>query len=142
MDAFGYISSKVFTRLKPSRISGVGVFAVRDIPCSSKIFEPWLGETGNYPIAEELLKTLPYDLYHHVKSIFLYGPDFPSNSDTHVWLTKGCHWIHTTPYYFVNSGKNHNFDKDTRLTTRDIREGQEIVSNYQRYERLDRKKIL
>ena len=135
MDAFGYISSEVFTRLKPSKISGIGVFAVRDIPSSSKIFEPWLGETGNYPITEDQLSSLPYDLYHHIKSIFYFHPDFPKNTDTFVRLTNGCHWIYTTPYYFVNSSSNFNFNKDSFETTRDIKAGQEITSNYQRYAR-------
>lgn len=142
MDAFGYISSKVFTRLKPSKISGVGVFAVRDIPSSSNIFEPWLGDTGTYSVKEEQLKTLPYDLYHHIKSIFLYGPDFPKVTDTFVHLVHNCHWVYTTPYYFVNSGKNYNLDKDSLLTTRNIRAGQEIISNYGRYEKLNTKSLI
>ena len=30
MDAIGYIESKVFVKVQPSKISGVGVFAIRD----------------------------------------------------------------------------------------------------------------
>ena len=143
MNPFGYISSKIYTRLKPSKISGVGVFALRDIPSSSSIFDTWQGETGVYAIKEEELKTLPRELYHHIKSLFLYGPDFPSNTDTFIKLVNNCHWVYTTPYYFVNSSQSdYNLDKDTLLTTRDIKAGEEILSNYRRYERLAPKDII
>ena len=63
--------------------------------------------------------------------------DIPNNSGTLIELTKGCHWIYTTPYYFVNSSlqEDHNFDKDTYLTVKNIKEGQEILSNYKRFEK-------
>ena len=137
MDVFSYIESKVLTRIKPSKIQGVGVFAICDIPSSTFIFEPWLGKTGSYTVKEEDLVTLPKELYSHIKSIFLYGPEFPKKTDTYVHLTKGCHWIYTTPYYFVNSGGDtYNIDKDTLRATRDIKAGEEILSNYGRYERI------
>lgn len=143
MTPFSYIANKVFVKLKPSKISGVGVFAIRDIPTSTFLFEEWQGETGCYPIKEEELKTLPPELYSHIKDIFLYSPDFPSDTDTYVTLTKGCHWIYTSPYYFVNSGfTKANMDKDTLLSTRNIREGEELLSNYGRYERFPKKSLL
>lgn len=143
MTALSYIQQKVLVKLKPSKISGVGVFALKDIPTSTFLFEVWQGETGFYPIPEEELKILPRELYLHIKDIFLYGPDFPSDTSTYVHLTKGCHWIFTTPYYFVNSGfEKANMDKDTMKSTRFIRAGEEILSNYGRYERFPKKKLL
>jgi len=143
LNVIGYIESKVFVKVQPSRISGVGVFAIRDIPAHTLLFEPWLGKTGTYPISEERLEKLPPLLYKHIKDVFLYGPDFPSNTDTYVTLTNGCHWIYTTPYYFVNSGFGRaNIDKDTKKSTRNILAGEEILSNYGRYERFDKKELL
>jgi hypothetical protein len=140
---FSYIESKVLVRVQPSKISGVGVFALKDIPTSTSLFEPWLGETGVYAIPESKLITLPKLLYRHIKDIFLYGPDFPSNTDTYITLTNGCHWVYTTPYYFVNSGfSNANMDKDTMKSTKFIPEGKEILSNYGRYERFDSKQLI
>jgi hypothetical protein len=96
-----------------------------------------------YSISEEKLKTLPSELYSHIKDMFGYGPDFPSNSDSFVKLTHGCHWIYTTPYYFINSNlNNYNLDKDTLLTTRVIYRGEELSSNYGRYERFDKKDLI
>jgi hypothetical protein len=143
MTPFEYISTKIFVRLKPSRIQGIGVFAIKDIPFQTNPFEVWNGDTGLYPILESELLLLPNELYTHIKDIFLYGPDFPSDNRTYVKLTKGCHWIYTTPYYFINSGLNKsNIDKDTFLTNRIIYKGEELLSNYGRYERFNKKDLL
>ena len=143
MTPFEYISTKVFIKLKPSRIQGIGVFAIKDIPSDTDPFGMWEGITGMYPISEDELKSLPKELYDHIKDIFLYGPEFPKDTRTFVKLTNGCHWVYTHPYYFVNSGFNKaNIDKDTLLTKRFIHSGEEILSNYGRYERFDKKQLL
>ena len=143
MNAFNYILNYVFVKLKPSKIQGVGVFALRDIPKNTYLFQSWNDDSDYYPIEESKLQTLPKELYSHIKDIFLYSPEFPKDTNTYIQLTKGCHWIYTTPYYFVNSDiKNYNIDKDTFKTTRDIKVGEEILSNYGRYERLDKKDMI
>ena len=70
MTPFEYISNKVYTKLKPSKIQGIGVFAVKDIPMNTNPFEPWDGDTGLYPISEIELLSLPNELYSHIKDIF------------------------------------------------------------------------
>jgi hypothetical protein len=143
VDAFSYVKEKVLTSLKPSRVSGIGVFALVDIEPGIALFDPWLGKTGLYPIPETTLRTLPNSLYRHIKDIFLYGPDFPSDSSTYIKLTNGCHWVYTTPYYFINSGGSKaNVDKDTNTSTRFIKAGEELLSNYKRYERYTYKDLL
>jgi len=129
VNAFNYILNYVFVKLKPSKIQGVGVFALRDIPKNTYLFQSWNDDSGYYSIEESKLQTLPKELYSHIKDIFLYSPEFPKDTNTYIQLTKGCHWIYTTPYYFVNSDiKNYNIDKDTFKTTRDIKVGEEILS--------------
>lgn len=143
MDAFSYIKNHIFIKLKPSRLQGVGVFAIRDIPADTFLFENWKGDTSRYSISEVELQTLPKELYTHIKDIFLYPPNFPNDTDTYITLTNGCHWIYTTPYYFVNSDiQNANMDKDTMKSTRPIKAGEEILSNYGRYERLQQKDLI
>lgn len=139
MNVYSYILNHVFVKLKPSRLQGVGVFALRDIPKDTFLFERWTGNTGSFAIPERQLRELPKELYTHIKDIFLYSPDFPLDTDTYIDLTKGCHWIYTTPYYFVNSDvDNANIDKNTQRTLRDIKAGEEILSNYGRYERFSK----
>lgn len=142
MDVYSYILNHVYVKIKPSRLQGVGLFAIRDIPKDTFLFERWTGATGTYPIPERYLRELPVELYLHIKDIFLYAPNFPLNTDTYVDLTNGCHWIYTTPYYFVNSGLDKaNIDKDTQKTLRNIKAGEEILSNYGRYERFSKELI-
>lgn len=137
MNAYSYISNHIYTKLKPSNLQGIGVFAIRDIPKGTYIFKKWAGETGSYSLSEEQLLCLPKELYSHIKDIFLYSSDFPKDTDTYIDLTYNCHWVYTTPYYFVNSDlKYFNLDKDTHRVVRDIKRGEEILSNYGRYERL------
>lgn len=143
MNAYNYISKNIFVKLKPSKVDGVGVFAIKDIPKDTFLFEIWKGESGYFPIKEKELQKLPKDLYNHIKDIFLYSPDFPNDTNTYIQLTNGCHWIYTTPYYFVNSDiSKFNIDKDTFKTTRDIKRGEEILSNYGRYERLQKEDLI
>lgn len=143
MTPFEYISTCVYTKLKPSKISGVGVFAIKDIPPDINPFQVWNGKTGLYPITESELQILPSELYKHIKDVFLYSPNFPHDSQTYVNLVNNFHWIHQNPYYFVNSGfEKSNIDKDTLLTTRSIFTGEELLSNYGRYEKFEKKKLL
>lgn len=143
MDEFSYIFNHVLVKVKQSRIHGVGLFAIKDIPVGTEMFKPWDGPTGRYIISENKLLTLPSELYRHIKDIFLYGPNFPQDTSTYITLTNSCHWIYTTPYYFVNSDiKNFNIDKDTLKSIRDIKSGEEILSNYGRYERLSKKELI
>lgn len=143
MDAYDYIKNHVFVKIKPSKIHGVGVFALKDIPKDTYLFHVWGGHSGYYPIEESKLQTLPKELYSHIKDIFLYSPEFPSDTKTYVQLTNGCHWIYITPYYFVNSSiDKFNMDKNSFKTTRDIKRDEEILSNYGRYERLQKENLI
>ena len=143
MTPFEYISTKIYVKLKPSRIQGVGVFAIKDIPFGIYPFEKWEGSTSIYPITEQEMKTLPPELYSHIKDVFLYSPNFPSDTNTYIHLVNGCHWIYTNPYYFINSGfDKYNIDKNTLLTNRFIYKGEELLSNYGRYEKYSQKELI
>jgi len=137
MTPISYVQNNVFVKLKPSSYQGIGVFAIRDIPKNTFLFEPWTGKTGTYELSDEQINKLPTELSKHIRDIFLYHPKFPNNNSTIIELTNGCHWIYTTPYYFVNSGfiDGYNLCKDTYITVRDIKQGEEILSNYKRFEK-------
>lgn len=140
MDAYNYIKNHVFVKLKPSKISGVGVFAIKEIPIGTELFHVWEGETGFYPISQSELNDLDSDLQNHIHDLFLLSTQFPSDTNIYVKLTKGCHWIYTNPYYFVNSGfytNNSNIDKESMKSIKHIRKGEELLSNYQRHEKID-----
>jgi hypothetical protein len=145
MDAYNYIKNNVFVKLKPSNISGIGVFALRNIEKDTLLFESWEGDTGFYPISQQELETLDEELRRHIRDLFLFSTDFPTDTNIYVKLTNGCHWIYTNPYYFVNSGYydgRSNIDKDTMMSIRPIKKGEELLSNYPRYEKMDSKNII
>jgi hypothetical protein len=142
MDAFSYIKNHVFVKLKPSPLAGIGVFSIRDIPVDTFLFTEWQGETRFYPITQFQLNELEYELREHIRDMFLFSSDFPTDTNIYVKLIHGCHWIYTNPYHFINSGfykKNSNVDKDSMKSTRFIKKGEELLSNYERYEKIDKK---
>jgi SET domain-containing protein len=144
MDAYNYIKNCVFVKLKPSNISGIGVFAIKDIVKDTLLFQLWEGETGFYPITQNQLSELNEELRQHIQDLFLFSSDFPKDTSIYVKLTNSCHWIYTNPYYFVNSGyyeTKSNIDKNSMKSIRDIKKGEEILSNYQRYEKINKKII-
>jgi len=145
MDAIGYIKNHVFVKLKPSRIAGVGVFAIKEIPVNTHIFKIWEGETGIYPISQDEINSLEYDLQVHIRDLFQYSTDFPIDTNLYVRLINGFHWVYTNPYLFLNSGlyeNKSNIDKNTGQSIRHIKCGEELLSNYGRNDRFDLKKIL
>lgn len=145
MDAFDYVKSHVFVRLKPSKIAGIGVFAIRDIPTDTFLFKVWEGKTGFYPISQIELNELGSELKTHILDMFEYSNEFPTDTNIYVELTNGCHWIYTNPYYFINSGyyeEKSNLDRNTMKSVRLIKKGEELLSNYKRYEKMNNKTII
>lgn len=143
MTPYEYISSKIYTVLKPSSISGIGVFSIKEIPDNTNPFEHWNGKSGMYKITKEEFDSLPIELQNHIRDIFLYPSDYPNDTNVYIKLQNGCHWVYTTPYYFMNSSTiKFNISKDTMKTVREIRKGEELLSNYKRYERLNKKDLI
>ena len=66
MSPYQYVLQKVFVTLKPSSYDGVGVFALKDIPKNTSLFEPWEGETGIYQLTEQEINSLPKKLKKHI----------------------------------------------------------------------------
>lgn len=145
MDAYSYIKNHLFVKLRPSRISGVGVFSIRDIPIDTVLFKKWDGDTGFYPLSQSQLNLLDIEIQSHIKDIFIYSTDFPNDTNIYIKLTNGCHWIYANPYYLVNSGYYNgksNIDKDSMKSLRLIRVGEELLSNYPRYEKMELQTII
>lgn len=138
MNPFDYINNHIYFRLKPSPISGIGLFAIKDIPIDTYIFKEWDGPTGVYPISQLQLSKLDYEIRQQVREFFAYSTEFPSDTNIYIKLINGFHWIYINPYYFINSGyydNKFNVDKETMKTTRLVKKGEELLSNYSRYDK-------
>jgi uncharacterized protein len=118
----------VYTRLKPSKIHGVGVFAIVDIPKGTDVFadedEPivWIDKST----VEALPKPLG-ELYHSFAIIKeeKYGCPRSFNNLTISW------------YLNHSERPNMTADSDYRFyAVRDIRAGEELTIDYRSYSEL------
>lgn len=112
-----------FTRLKPSPIHGVGVFAIRPIAKGSCVFSAdrssfvWVSKKRieDFPV---WLKQL-YDDFYLIKS-----------DDNYACPTD---FNHLTVLWYLNHADNPNVQADHALrffALRDIDEGEELTANY------------
>jgi hypothetical protein len=137
MTVFEYIKNCVNVKLAPSKIHGVGVFALRDIEVKENLFVEWKRDSGPYFLNQTDFFKLEENVINHLYDMF----EFQKHDG--VWkmeilLEKDCHWIFKTPLHWVNSCSWNdvpNFDKETMLATRKIKKGEELLTQYGKYEK-------
>lgn len=113
------------TRLRPSSVHGIGVFALRDIKAGEHVFEVWKGETGMYIITNDEYNSLSPELKEYLFA--MYGPTGC------LKLYHNCHFVLITPQYFTNTQYDKgNVDCSTYRALMDIPCGAELFSNYGR----------
>ena len=130
------IKNDVYCRLRQSGISGVGVFAIRDIPAGIDPFrEPedikWVSFSK-----KELEKTHP-DVLRLIKDLFVFD--------------KGAYWIPEQGLQtlcivqFLNHSENPNLTIDRKgeiiKTKRKIKKGEELTVNYRAFDEETEEKI-
>ncbi len=117
--------SGVYTRLKPSPIHGVGVFAIRDIPKGTYMFEP--DDDNLVSVRAGETKGLPADVRELYEDFCVLKGDMyecPSS------LNK------LTPAWFLNTSNDPNVAADLSLkfyAIRDIEAGEELTADYAAY---------
>lgn len=118
-----------YCRIKKSKINGVGVFAIRNIPKHINPFNTAkAGEWQKFKIAE--LKNLDKGILTMVNAFFTV------QKDGTLYLPKGG-LNDMNISYFMNDSKNPNvkMDKDevNFLTIRKIKKGEELTVSYETY---------
>ena len=116
---------RVYTRLKPSKIHGVGVFAIMDIPKGTYVFRE--DDESIVWVEKESLQFLPTE----VKELY---DDFCIIDGKRY----GCprHFDALTPSWYLNHSETPNVaaDKDFRFfALRDIKIGEELTTDYRTY---------
>lgn len=137
MTPFCYIQNCVNVKLAPSTISGVGVFALRNILKGETLFQPWQGATGSYPILQSELDSLPSNIRNHVYDMFQFKKE-DSEWVFKVDLTHGCFWIFNSPTHWINScswNEEPNVDLGSNQSIKNISSGKEILTKYGKYQR-------
>lgn len=122
---------QVYTRLKVSRIHGVGVFAILDIPRGTYVFE---GDTSDIVWYDE--KDL--DLPHQPESVQKLYEDFCILKTEKGRRKLGCpaNFNNMNSSWYVNYSDKPNlaFDEENGFyTLRDIQEGEELTVDYDTY---------
>lgn len=126
--AFNHLVNNIKTDVRPSKIQGVGVFAIRDILAGENVFPKWDGETAIYIIPNDMLDTIPNYIIDLMNRYFI-------NKETDVKLIRlfnGLNFVSNNISY-CNSAwpikENINITNDG-IAMRDIKAGEEILEWY------------
>ena len=130
MNVLEYISNSIKSCAKPSKIHGIGLFALTDIEKGEEVFPKWEGKTGWYSVKLKLAKKLPEDVLFYILRSFA-SDIIDDNSNVRFMLTKDCNFLFSNPIAFVNTkGILGNIDSLTGLAIRNIKKGEEILGTY------------
>ncbi len=145
MSPFEYLQNHVVSVIKPSRISGVGLFAIRDIDPGTHLFTPWSGESGVYSITHTELFQLSDHLQDHLLSIFDKNLFYVDKDGVERVVEKeygklffilehGYHWQSIWPKMYMNSGlhlaNTRCINNNNSITIRKIIKGEELLASY------------
>jgi SET domain-containing protein len=123
-----HLQVNIKTKIAPSPIHGIGVFAIKDIKQGEQVFPTWDGDTAVYMIPNDKLKSLPNEVQELLDMYFI-------NEECGYKLFrlfKGINFIcHTVSY--CNSAypnkENTNINNDG-FAIKDIVAGEEILEWY------------
>lgn len=144
ISTFEYVKKYVNVKIAPSKIHGVGVFALRTIEIGEPLFVEWVGDTDEYFLNHTDFSNLDENVQNHLYDMF----EFEKINDEwkmKIILEKNCHWIFKTPLHWVNScswNDTPNFDKQTMLATKRILSGEELFTKYGKYDKFIRTNII
>jgi len=131
-ELFRDLKETTYCRLMPSKLGGVGVFAIKRIPKGTwpfKTCKPF----SYFRIPKEEIKALP-------KAIGEYVMDMFACDDKYYFVSRqGMNNLDIS--YFVNHSKKPNlsvkYEPENFYTLRDIKPGEELTVDYQEYSEED-----
>jgi len=131
-----FLGDKLLCRIKPSKIEGVGVFAIKDIPKETKLFEAYFSSAYevfvpwerwySYPKEEiedldEGVKKLVYDFCEETEGSVAVCSNMPRD------IEGGC-------IYLLNHSEEPNvkflYPEGAYVTVKKIEKGEELCFNY------------
>jgi SET domain-containing protein len=127
---FDYLLTGIKSYIAPSKIHGVGLFALVDIKRGEQVFPIWKGETGWYKIKFSKAKKLPTEVLSYILRSF--GSKIENDdSDINFVLIKDTNFLFSNPLSLINTKYNEgNTDSKTGKALKDIKKGEEITGNY------------
>ncbi|MDD5417678.1 MAG: SET domain-containing protein [Candidatus Nanoarchaeia archaeon] len=119
---------QTYCQLKPSKISGVGVFAIKNIPAGIDPF-PLVKKSKWIRIKEEDIMDLDDDIKKLIDDFYVIEPEG-------VWISDaGLNGVDIS--FFVNHSKNPNLrriESGDFITLREIKKGEELTVDYSTYD--------
>jgi len=118
---YEYLTKCVMTRLRPSPLHGIGVFAIRDIKKGENVFSAWWGKTAIYDISKSEFESFSDELQDFIRAM----RGYPYK----VKLFNGCTYGFTN-HYINTQFENGTVDCFTHEALTDISINDELFSNY------------
>ena len=122
VDTIRELNNEVMCKLAPSKIHGVGVFAIRDIKKGEEL--GIFGSTNKRPYKLHDMSLLNPEVRELINQRWLLaekGGVFQSPNDDARLIS------------FMNHSENPNCDKETGKANRDIKKGEEITEDYDEF---------
>ena len=128
------LQNDIFCRIKPSKLSGVGVFAIKDIPINTNPFK-----TTQKCFNNEVIDISEADLKNLNKEVLKMLNDFYHKIDGKYTLPKNGLNSNDISYY-MNSSKNPNISLKNNgcnmisfYSNRNIKKGEELLIDYDKF---------
>jgi SET domain-containing protein len=122
------LKEDTYCRIMPSKIHGVGVFAIKDIPKGTWIFKS-CRTSHYYRLSKKELKELPKKVEKYILDMCRCVEDY--------YLVPKFGMNNIDISYFVNHSKKPNLgtkkDEDNFFALRNIKSGEELFTDYQGY---------
>jgi len=122
--------SHTYCRIRPSKIHGVGVYAIMSIPKGTNLFPDC-----SYNVKEEIKIINKKEVFHLHENVKDMMDDFFISNDTHYFALDCLNNINVS--YFLNHSDKPNCEwvekDDSFRPLKDIEEGEELTFNYDKY---------
>tara|TARA_Y100000310_G_C19982590_1_gene490490 strand:- start:11 stop:472 length:462 start_codon:yes stop_codon:yes gene_type:complete len=133
-----YLENKIYCRVKPSGIHGVGLFAIKDIPMGTNILEEFPYKV-HFSLLLKKIETFNPNVIRWIRDSY-------SNNGTYINIILFPHLKLGQAILYLNNSDKHNVEyrashdycdendntwNNTKvITIKDIKDGEEITLNY------------
>ena len=130
MKPFDYLNTSVKSYQRPSKVRGVGLFALMNIKKGEEVFPKWEGRTKWYRIRFKEAKELPKEVLSYL--LRSYGNKINDDySYISFRLIKDTNFLFSEPLAMLNTMyEKGNIDSNTGIALRDINKDDELFGNY------------
>jgi hypothetical protein len=144
MSVYSYIQEHVNVKIAPSKLHGVGIFALRDIEPGENLFVEWKNPSVKQSITQKQLEGLPESIRSHIYDMFEYS-NVDGVWEFNIYLEKDCYWIFKTPTHWINScswDSQPNVDLIASKALLHIKNGTELLTKYGKYQKNKPSRVL